>query len=67
MYLYALKSENSYLKSDKKDGYQLVGLNKASVFSSLGSEQLIQLHQKAKNDNLANLRVVELEIREKEL
>lgn len=67
MHLYTLKSENGYLKRDKKGGYQLVGLNKASVFSGLASEQLIQLHQKAKSDKLANLRVVELEIKEKEL
>ncbi|ADQ13748.1 hypothetical protein [Halanaerobium hydrogeniformans] len=67
MQLYALKSEQGYLKADKKDGYQLVNLNKASVFSSQHSKKLIELQEKAKHDKLANLRLVELEIREKEL
>ncbi|MCK8827153.1 hypothetical protein MWH25_05270 [Natroniella acetigena] len=67
MRLYALKSDKGYLKDNKNGGYQLVTLNKASVFARYDSEKLNQLKEQAEKDNLSNLRLSELKITEKEV
>ncbi len=67
MKLYALKSAEGYLKAEGEDGYRTVPMNKASVFSYRNSEELNQLKKAAENDNISNLQLVELEIKEREV
>ncbi|WP_089762343.1 hypothetical protein [Halarsenatibacter silvermanii] len=67
MKLYALKSREGYLKAEREDSYRTVPMNKASVFGDRDSEELKQLKRAAENDDLANLKMVELEITEKEV
>lgn len=63
MILYALKSQEGYLKMAENGGFTLVDINKASVYPERGLEQLVAL----KNDlgeALTQLRIVKLTLEE---
>lgn len=67
MILYALKSDDGYLKMAENGDYTLVGINKASVYPDTGLEKLKELKAELKaelKDQLQNLRIVKMTLEE---
>lgn len=67
MILYALKSDDGYLKMAENADYTLVGINKASVYSDTGLEKLTELKEQLKaerKNQLPNLRIVKMTLEE---
>ncbi len=63
--LYAIKCLEGYLKKTP-DGFEYVGLNKASVYNNKDSPELSELHQLASKAGASQIRIVELDIIEKD-
>ncbi|WP_195267340.1 hypothetical protein [Eubacterium sp. 1001713B170207_170306_E7] len=63
MNLYALKSDNGYLKTAPDGSYTLVGINKASVFDDSRLDSLKD-QLTALKPELPNLRIVKLVLEE---
>ncbi|MGL4607922.1 MAG: hypothetical protein ACRCU3_10715 [Eubacteriaceae bacterium] len=65
MELYALKSDEGYLKIKSNDDYIFVKIDKASVYSANFFDRLKELSFKLKNET-QNLRIVKLTISEED-
>ncbi|MDI3536253.1 MAG: hypothetical protein PWP16_629 [Eubacteriaceae bacterium] len=63
MTLYALKSDDGYLKIDENDGFTVVSMNKASVYSEEGLAFLKRQKQRF-DEAVSGLRVVQMIITE---
>lgn len=63
MILYALKSDEGYLKIGEGQDYTFVGINKASVYPDTGLEKLKALKEMVKAQ-VTNLRIVKMTLEE---
>ena len=64
--LYALKCEGGYIRFNATDGSRCFGLNKASVYDCPDHGELQEAMHQAKNAGIKDLRLVELNIEERE-
>ena len=64
--LYALKCKDGYLRVSNTDCYQCVEMDKASVFPLEKSTVLKENLERAKNNGMVDVRIVELIVTENE-
>ena len=65
MILYALKSDEGYLKILENNEFLLVGINKASVYPKSNLEQLRMTKEDLKKE-MNSLRIVQMTLEEKD-
>ena len=65
--LYALKCDSGYIKKDSTNGCICVALEKASVFKEQNLLEVEVLLENAKASGLSGVRLIELNIIEKEI
>ena len=63
MILYALKADEGYLKMSGNNEFQLVGINKASVYAESDLDQLMVVKKTLKKQ-LSKLRIIKLSLEE---